>query len=386
MAGEFLGPAQRFLIKESPMNEFSRRRLFQLAGTIGAVASEGFRVSAQQQYPAPVPATPIFPYTSPSPVSLVKGDVRRKNVLDALLAVDKEVRPAMARKKYVLIKINNVSTTNQLAATHVDAIRGILDYVAPRFKGPVVIAEASSRDTLEGFANYKYAQVIPEFKKVSLVDLNREKKYQVFAIVDRNIRPTPVRLAARLMDPDAFVISAAMLKTHNAVVATGSVKNMVLGAPLHSLAGETEVFADKHLYHAMPPDNPKIGVNECHHAMIYNMAITALHMRPNWGVAVIDGFEGMEGDGPVNGTLIPMHIALAGPDYLAVDRVSVETMGIPAYAVGYMQYAAELGLGQFDLSKIDIRGEKPESVKKTFKLNQNANFQLDWLSNLNKTA
>jgi hypothetical protein len=42
-----------------------------------------------------------------------------------------------------------------------------------------------------------------------------------------------------------------------------------------------------------------------------------------------------------------------------------------------MQYAAELGLGQFDLSKIDIRGEKPESVKKTFKLHTNVNFQLD---------
>jgi len=25
-------------------------------------------------------------------------------------------------------------------------------------------------------------------------------------------------------------------------------------------------------------------------------------------------------------------------------------------------------------------------VKKTFKLNQNANFQLDWLTDLNKTA
>ena len=45
-----------------------------------------------------------------------------------------------------------------------------------------------------------------------------------------------------------------------------------------------------------------------------------------------------------------------------------------------MQYSAELGLGQFDLSQIDIRGVKPESVKKTFKLNENANFQLDWLS------
>ena len=63
-----------------------------------------------------------------------------------------------------------------------------------------------------------------------------------------------------------------------------------------------------------------------------------------------------------------MQIALASPDYLAVDRVALETMGIPAYAIGYMQYAAQLGVGQYDLSKIDIRGEKPEAVKKTFRL------------------
>ena len=79
-----------------------------------------------------------------------------------------------------------------------------------------------------------------------------------------------------------------------------------------------------------------------------------------------------------------MHVALAGPDYLAVDRVAIETMGVPPHAVGYMQYAAELGLGQFDLSKIDIRGEKPESVKKIFKLHTNVNFQFDWLSDLKR--
>ena len=91
------------------MNDFSRRRFFQVTGALGAVASGQFRLNAQQQYPPPVPATPIFPYTQRSPVSLVKGDVRRKNVFDALMAVDREVRPAMNRKKYVLIKINNVS-------------------------------------------------------------------------------------------------------------------------------------------------------------------------------------------------------------------------------------------------------------------------------------
>ena len=364
------------------MKDFSRRNFFHLAGAGALVGAAGeFRLNAQQQYPAPVPETPIFPYTNRAPVSLVKGDNRRKNVLDALLAIDREVKPAMARKKYVLLKVNNVNTAKQLAATHVDAIRGILDYVAPRFKGPVVIAESSSGDTLEGFDNYKYAQVIPEYKRlnIKLVDLNREQKYEVFTIVDTNIRPTAVRLATQLQDPDAFIISAAMLKTHDSVIATGSVKNMVMGSPIHNPPTEKR-WSDKGLMHAgtIGKFNP--------HAMNYNLAIVAKHLRPSWGVAVVDGFEGMEGNGPVNGTPISVQVAFASPDFLAADRVAVEIMGIPSYAVGYMQYAAELGVGQYDLAKIDIRGEKPEAVKKTFKLHQSANDQLQWLNTLVKPA
>ena len=371
------------------MKDFSRRNFFHLtgAGALVGVAAGEFRLNAQQQYPAPVPATPICPYADRAPVSLVKGDNRRQNVLDALVAVDREIRPAMARKKYIVLKVNNVNTGRQLAATHVDAIRGILDYVAPRFKGPVVIAESSSGDTLEGFANYKYAQVVPEYKRlnITLVDLNREKKCEIFVIVDGNIRPVAVRLATRLQDPDAFIISAAMLKTHDSVVATGSVKNMVMGSPIHSIPGETPRWSDKGKVHAMPgPMGPGMKMN--HHAMNYNLAITAKHLRPSWGVAVLDGFEGMEGNGPVGGTPVPMQVALAGPDFLAVDRVEMEIMGIPAYAVGYLQYAAELGVGQYDLSKIDIRGEKPESVKKTFRLHQTAGEQLEWLGDLVKPA
>jgi len=122
------------------------------------------------------------------------------------------------------------------------------------------------------------------------------------------------------------------------------------------------------------------------HAMNYNLAIVAKHLRPSWGVAVVDGFEGMEGNGPVNGTPVSVQVAFASPDFLAADRVAVEIMGIPSYAVGYMQYAAELGVGQYDLSKIDIRGEPPEAVKKTFKLHQSANDQLQWLNTLVKPA
>ena len=385
------------------MNEYSRRNFLYLtgAGALAGAASQG-RLQGQQEIPPPVAAVPIYPYEARSPVSLLKGDDRRKNVTQALLAVDREIGPAIKRKKYVVIKINNVSTTNQLAATHVDALRGILDYLEPRIKGPVVIVESSAAETLEGFDNFKYAQVIPEYKRlqVSLVDLNRERKYEVFSIVDRNIRPIPVRLAARMFDPDAYIISSAMLKTHNAVVATMSVKNMVIGSPLHSVAGETPVWHDKRLYHAQampgaagrgaPPaggrGSGRGGPGGNFHDMNYSMAITAKKLSTNWGAALIDGFEGMEGNGPSSGTPVPMHVAIASPDFLAADRVALETMGIPPHAVGYLQYAAQLGTGQFDLAKIDIRGERPESVRQVFKLHDSVQQQLDWLHDLQRPA
>ena len=174
------------------MKSVSRRDLWRLAGA-GALAAAGSQRAAygQQEYPPAVPAEPIFPYTARSPVALVKGEDRRQNVLDALTAVDKEILPSLRQKKYVIIKVNNVSTTVQLAATHVDALRGILDYLAPRFQGPVVIAESSAEETPVGFENFQYAQVIAEYKprEVSLVDLNQEGKYEVFSIVDGNVRP-----------------------------------------------------------------------------------------------------------------------------------------------------------------------------------------------------
>jgi hypothetical protein len=93
------------------MNNCSRRNFLYMTGA-GALAGAASRTSlyGQQEIPAPVPAPSIFPYESRSPVSLVKGDDRRKNITEALLAMDKEIGPAIKRKKYVVIKINNVAT------------------------------------------------------------------------------------------------------------------------------------------------------------------------------------------------------------------------------------------------------------------------------------
>lgn len=116
--------------------------------------------------------------------------------------------------------------------------------------------------------------------------------------------------------------------------------------------------------------------------MNYNLAVVAKKLSTAWGCGVIDGFEGMEGNGPIRGTAVPVGVALASPDLVAADRIAVEVMGIPSHIVGYLQYACNLGVGQYDMAKIDIRGEKPETVQKKFKLQDQVQQQLDWLNEI----
>jgi len=178
----------------------SRRAFFHLSAGAGTLAALKGQVAG--------PATPQLLYSTPPPLSkvaIVKGEQRRTIVHDALAAIDDQLRPAIARKKYVVIKVNNVSTTNQLAATHADAIWGILDYLQPRFKLPVTIAESSAGETMDGFRNFSYTKI----PGVTLVDLNEEAKVQAIPLIDYDLHLQSVRLAARLLDPDAFVISVA---------------------------------------------------------------------------------------------------------------------------------------------------------------------------------
>ena len=304
-----------------------------------------------------------------SKVAVIQGQERRKIVHDALAAIDEQIRPKLSGKKYVIIKPNGLGAENPLASTHADTLRGILDYLVPRFRGPVVVAESSSGDTLEIYEKHHYEHLLPEYgaAKLSLLDLNREAKYKTMPLMDFDLHVTQVRLAARLLDPDAFVIGAAIMKTHNTVIATLSVKNMVLGAPLHSVPREKPEWSDKRKFH--------VGVRQTH----YNMMLAAQKLQPNWGLAVIDGFEGMEGEGPGSGTAVPSRVSIASTDYIAADRVALEAMGINPAWIGYLVYCGQAGLGQYELNKIEVAGASLASVKRNYRLHPDIQRELKWM-------
>lgn len=333
---------------------FSRRSMLQLTALAPAL-----RPLWAQSAPAPA---------AKSVVSLVKGESRRKNVTAALAAIDAQIQPVLKTKKYVLVKVNNVSTTNQLASSHVDTIHGILDYIAPRFRGPLVVAESSAGDTLEGYEEFGYADAAKQHpaQNVKLIDLNREGTFRTVPLIDYDLHVVPTRLAARLFDPDAFVICACMCKTHNVVVASLSIKNMALGAPLHSVRGQG-YWNDKRKAHN--------GLRQTH----YNIFLAAQAMKPFFGAAVIDGYEGMEGNGPNSGTPVPSRLAIASTDFVSADRVAVEAMGINPEWPGYLHYCSDFGVGQYDLQNIELRGERIETVRRKYALHPDIERQLQWM-------
>ena len=160
-----------------------------------------------------------------------------------------------------------------------------------------------------------------------------------------------------------------MLKTHNVAVATLSIKNMALGAPLHSKPGESR-WNDKRVAHN--------GLRQTQ----YNMFLMAQALKPHFGTAVIDGYEGMEGNGPSSGTPVPSRLAIASTDFVSADRVAVETMGINPDWMGYLRFCADFGIGQYDLNQIDVRGEKIEAVRRKYLLHRDIERELEWMGPL----
>ena len=343
----------------------SRRNLL-MAAAAGSAAALG-------QRPVRGPAAPrnpsIEPYAGRSTVSLIQGNQRYDNVLAALTMVEDQILPVLASKRSVLIKPNIVDPAYPLGITHPEALRAVLDFVVARFRGAIVIGEGSAMDTWTGYDALGYPQLIQDYpsRDIRLVDFHEEGLYKVLHVTDRDTHITPVRLAARLFDPSAFVISLAMLKTHNVVVATMTVKNMVMGAPLHQPRSAQQNWSDKQKFHE--------GVRVSN----YDMYLNAQKQRPFWNLGVIDGFVGMEGDGPTMGTAIPSHVALASTDLIALDRVGLDVMGIDPATVGYLNYCWQAGLGQYDINLIDVRPGAIGSFPRAYRLHSTIDTQLKWM-------
>jgi uncharacterized protein (DUF362 family) len=346
------------------MSSISRRN-FLRTSVLGGIAVT---------YIDPVSAlNPFMVHDKPSAsVAITTGNNRADLAFRALEPYSKQIRQAIGNRRVVL-KPNNVSTEVPLCATHVDTLEGILEFLKSIKKlDNVIIAEsAANAPTFEGFSNYGYFSLEGKYP-VKMVDLDSEGSEILHVFDEKDFQPHRVRFSSIILSPDSYVISVARMKTHNWAVATLSLKNIVFGAPVKDPGfrlgpnSKTGTKSDKSAVHG----SGYRGIN-------YNLYSLASRVHPH--LAVIDGFEGMEGNGPRLGTPVDHRVCVASTDWLAADRVAVELMGIDFGKIGYLNYCAQTGLGIADLSKMEIVGESIKDHIRHYKLHENISEQLIWM-------
>jgi uncharacterized protein (DUF362 family) len=294
-------------------------------------------------------ARPVAGSDGPAPAraSLVCGGDRADNVYRTLKRIQADVEAGLAGKKRVVIKPNLVSVEKPLAATHADCLEGALEFFTPLVDGEILVAESpAAGSAAQGYDNYGYTRLAKKYA-VRFLDLDREP-VTTRHVVDHRFRPRPVRLSRLAIDPDVYLVSAAVPKTHDRAIVTLALKNAAVGAIVKDVAfgrgSERRGKSDKPLVHGGERDA----------AIHYNLFTLAREVAPD--LALLDGYEGMEGNGPIEGTAVDHRIALASADWLAADRLGVELMGFDFEKIGYLRLAAEAGLGQGDLRRIEVLG------------------------------
>lgn len=282
--------------------------------------------------------------------SLVKSPDSYNGVTAALKLIGKDVNASLKNKKRIVIKPNMVSIRHPLASTPVEAVKAVLDFLQPIFKGEIIIAEGSAENTEKGFKKLGYYDLKGDYK-VRFVDLNKDKVGKFAEAIDAAGNPIKIAIAKTITSAD-FIISITRPKTHDTGVVTLSLKNLLVGS----------IFEKWKVHQGM----------KFHH----NLLSLAKVIKPD--LAIIDGTVSMEGEGPAYGEPKKTNFAVAGLDALAVDSLVTSLMGFNLKDVGYLTLMGREKLGVSDISKIKILGEKLEKFKFKFKPHPTLTRQINW--------
>jgi len=274
-----------------------------------------------------------------SKVSLIKGSNRYSNIKKALEFLGPEIKKKIKSKKRILVKPNLVTAKpeKKAAVTHVDALAALLDFIIPlkSKKAKIIIGEdCASDDTIKAFNNFGYRALQKKYK-IKLKDLSKDRVVPVKIYSKTLKKDLKQHIFKTFLDSD-FIISVGPPKTHDSVIVTLSLKNIVIGA-----------LAEKY----------KTGKENFHQGpKALNLSIARLGQVIHPHLSVIDGFKSMQGNGPTNGEIVNMNLALVSLDFLAADGLMTRIMGFDPEDVGYLHYCKKLKLGSLDLSDFKIVG------------------------------
>jgi uncharacterized protein (DUF362 family) len=294
--------------------------------------------------------TRIRPLLRPAPeVSIVRAGSYSKDLTSIVRQILRDHHVAV-RAKRILLKTNLVEY-HPARPIHTNPIfvAAVREAFLSLGAASVRIAEGPGhrRCTLDMAEAAGYFEAIPRFE-THFTDLNLD------AVVRRPLSRGFSRLHELYLPQTALncdlLVSLPKMKTHHWAGATLSMKNLFGLVP-----GAVYGWPKNPLHWA--------GIHEC---------VAELHyLFPN-RFAIVDGIEGMEGNGPILGSSIRSGVIVAGAYPPAVDATCCRIMGIDPEKVGYLQLVSRSS--GWDMHRIVQRAEAIKNVRIPFHLIRELEF------------
>jgi uncharacterized protein (DUF362 family) len=343
------------------------RRDFIKTAAVGATAMLVACQTRQLPTPTSLPETAVSVSKRPA-VSIVKikaGDIER--AVEAAVDLLGGIESVAQGKERIMLKPNLVSNDPR-ATTKPQVIHALAKLMKNAGKD-VSIGEGSAaaggfnaiddityrtknRELLEAMQQFVFDDLgYTEFArsmKIPLINLHLGEMVDVE--VPNGFAYQNITLHHSLTEID-LLCSVPMMKTHTLATVTLGMKNLI---GLYPGTIYSTVRAGVH-DHAADAGSPGVAFE------------TIDMVRANkLGLVVVDGSTAMEGNGPGNGTLVPMDVIIAGTNPLATDMVAASVMGFQPEEIPTFVWANKAGMQPQSLDEIDIRGEEVSRVSRRF--------------------
>jgi uncharacterized protein (DUF362 family)/Pyruvate/2-oxoacid:ferredoxin oxidoreductase delta subunit len=237
----------------------------------------------------------------------------------------------------VLLKANLLTNLppERGATTHPSVVKAIADMVKSLGALPFI-------GDSPGGANRMYDKVLKDtgMQALDIPIVNFEEKgMRRFDNPGGKINPIFISNVALSFD---LIINIPKLKTHELTLLTCGIKNMFGCVPgLHKVN-----------YHLEAPSREE-----------FSEALVDLFEKVTPAVTIADAVIAMEGQGPSNGGLKNLGLILASTDTVALDAVCAKMVSYEPLDIPTTRIAFQRKLGEADLSKIAILGEKLPEFK-----------------------
>ena len=294
-------------------------------------------------------------------MAISRGDNPYSNTLRALDLV-KDVIDFSFKGRKVLVKPNLVTAWKVAwetgAVTNPGVVRAIIDFLNSHYHPEeIAVGEGTSNgNTWDAYRNNHYLQ-FRDYENVHLIDFNECSGTPIRVVNPLSGWEENLWIAKKVFEFD-YIVSVPTLKTHDLGIVSLSLKNMigVTTGPWERV----KLHGGKH-----PSDMSDEEFTRSLREFHRNILRLVQRVKPH--LAVIDGHIGMEGEGPVDGSPVKMDLAIAGTCPVSVDAVGASVMGFNPREVGYIALAERAGIGTADIGRVEIRGERLETIRRNFR-------------------